>query len=312
MEVRSVENFNQLQSICLHVFQVVSKTTDFLVLPLFMMRVVFSSLLGEGRVSFQIIKGAILYFILITGFPYIIDILFSIPETYLPHASSLNSISSGAPEWSSASLIPFSVDRVLEVILAGLYWIAYYMHVFFMMVMCSMAPIIFLSSTLLGLGFGLELFLGLLLIGSSWPLIWYGFNEVHQNLMVSQIDGFGAKCLEILITLLKGISPLAFAAVAINSPPGKIMTKTMQGGVSSGRWVGKSSLKQIQAGKTSLQTILNSGSQERSLTELSGQSYMTFIEKNSRLMRAQMQHKNYRKNVQGEGVQSENPRPGNT
>jgi hypothetical protein len=128
------------------------------------------------------------------------------------------------------------VDRVLEVLLAGLYWVAYYLHIFFMIVMCSMAPIVFLSSTLLGMGLGLEIFFGLLIVGSSWPIIWYGFDQVHAHLVSAQTDQFGAKCLELLLTIFKGIAPVAFASVAIKSPPGRVLTSVAQSTISTGKW----------------------------------------------------------------------------
>src|SRR5690606_25339834 len=97
----------------------------------------------------------------------------------------------------------------------GLYWVVYYLHVFFMLLMCSMAPIVFLLSALLGIGLGLEIFMGLLIVGSSWPIIWYGFDQVHASLVNAQTDAFGAKCLELLITLFKGLAPVSFASLAV-------------------------------------------------------------------------------------------------
>jgi len=231
-----VESFSNLHQICVQVFEAISKTTTIFILPLFMMRIVFSNILGEGSKVFGIVKGTIIYFCLVAAFPLIIEILFSIPESYLPKFNSLASLTNDAPEWSSSSIIPFAVDRILEVLLAGLYWLAYYLHIFFMIVMCSMAPIVFLSSTLLGLGLGLEIFLGLLIVGSSWPILWYGFDQVHSHLVTAQTDEFGAKCLELLLTLFKGISPVAFASIAIKSPPGRAITSAAQASIATGKW----------------------------------------------------------------------------
>lgn len=231
-----MESYSSLHQICVQVFEAVSKTTTIFILPLFMMRIVFSNILGEGTKVFGILKGTIIYFCLVAAFPLIIEVLFSIPESYLPKYNSMASLTNDAPEWSSASIIPFAVDRVLEVLLAGLYWIAYYLHIFFMIVMCSMAPIVFLSSTLLGLGLGLEVFLGLLIVGSSWPIIWYGFDQVHTHLVTAQTDEFGAKCLELLLTLFKGLSPVAFASIAIKSPPGRAITSAANASIASGKW----------------------------------------------------------------------------
>lgn len=231
-----MENFSDLHNVCISVFESISRTTSFFVLPLFMARIVFSNVLGDGAKVFSALKGAVIYFCLIAGFPLIVEVLFSIPDAYLPKYESLSSLTTGSPGWDS-SIIPFTVDRILEVTLAGLYWVVYYLHVFFMLIMCSMAPIVFLSSSLLGIGLGLEIFMGLLIVGSSWPIIWYGFDQVHTHLVSAQTDEFGAKCLELLLTLFKGISPVAFAGLAVKSPPGKALSQATQSAVTAGKWM---------------------------------------------------------------------------
>jgi len=253
-----MENYSNLHVVCLQIFESVSKTTSIFILPLFMARIAFSNLAGEGNKAFQAIKGALTYFILLTAFPLIIDILFSIPETYLPKYPGIASFTGNSPDWTSPGIIPFSVDKILEVLLAGLFWLAYYLHLFFMILMCSMAPLVFLSSTLLGFGMGLEIFLGLLIVGSSWPIIWYGFDQVHAGLVSTQSDEFGAKCLELLLTLFKGIAPVAFAGMAIKSPPGQAISKTAQAGISAGQWfigktvsIPKATSSSVLAGKRS-------------------------------------------------------------
>lgn len=221
-----MENFTELHKICVTVFETVAQMTLIFVAPLFLGRIVFSNVLGEGSQVFSILKGLVLYFIFITGFPYILEILFSIPESYLPSESAFRY--AGQTNNLDASAMPFVLDRILEVLLAGLYWIVYYLHVFFMLAMCSIAPIVFLTSTLLRVGIGLSIFIGLLIAGSSWPIIWYGFDQIHASLVAAQTDSFGARCLELLITVFKGIAPVAFASLAIKSPAGQLVGKSAQ------------------------------------------------------------------------------------
>ncbi|GIL17049.1 MAG: hypothetical protein BroJett040_08000 [Oligoflexia bacterium] len=230
-----MDNFSDLHSVCIRVFNTISNTTTVFVLPLFLARIVFSNILGEGAKAFHSLKGVVIYFCLVSGFPLIIEVLFSIPESYLPRPQTLSAFTQGNPGWEVSSL-PFAVDRILEVILAGLYWVVYYLHIFFMLLMCSMAPIVFLVSTLLGVGIGLEIFIGLLIVGSSWPIIWYGFDQVHDSLSSVQMDPFGAKCLELLLTLFKGLSPIAFASLAVKSPAGRAITQTAQSTIQAGKW----------------------------------------------------------------------------
>lgn len=218
-------NFSFLHDTCIKVFEEISKTTNLFVLPLFLARVVFTNIMGDGAETLKAVRGAALYFILVAGFPYILELLFSIPESFLPQFVSVSEIKEGVSATSGISLIPFAVDKGIEVVLAALYWIAYYMHVFFMIIMVSMAPIIFVTSTVLGLGLGIEIFFALLIVGSSWPIIWHGFDQVHALLVSTDGDAFGMKSLEVLVTLLKGVCPSVFSGIAVKSPAGQAVLK---------------------------------------------------------------------------------------
>ncbi len=236
-----MESFSELHNICIKVFESVAGTTTVFILPLFLGKVVFSNVMGDGSKAFAALKGALIYFVLVAAFPLIVEVLFSIPESYLPKFDSMASFTAGTPGWELSS-IPFSLDRIIEVILAGLYWVVYYLHVFFMLLMCSMAPIVFLLSALLGVGLGFEIFMGLLIVGSSWPIIWYGFDQVHASLVSAQSDAFGAKCLELLITLFKGLAPVSFASLAVKSPAGRAISQAASGAITVAKWTGGAAL----------------------------------------------------------------------
>lgn len=306
-----MDSISGIHQICVQVFEAIAKTTSFFVVPLFMMRIVFSNILGEGSKVFAILKSTIVYFCLIAAFPLIIEIMFSIPDSYLPKFDSISSLTNDSPDWTSVSIIPFTVDRIFEVLLAGLYWVAYYLHIFFMIVMCSMAPIVFLSSTILGLGLGLEIFLGLLIVGSSWPIIWYGFDQVHAQLMTQQSDEFGSRCLEMLLTLFKGLSPVAFASVAIQSPPGRAITTTARASIATTRWaVGKTGLVPQGANsnfhnKSKSKSIERNRNSSPAWQKANGSPQEA---KNNRLDRAKNQQPDL--NLKG-AIKNENPRPRN-
>lgn len=309
-----MENYSDLHRICVQVFEVVSRTTTIFVLPLFMMRIVSSNVLGEGSKAFQVLRSVIVYFCLIAAFPFIIELLFSIPESYLPKMNTLGAFAENSPEWNSVSVIPFAVDRILEVLLAGLYWLAYYLHIFFMIVMCSMAPIVILSSTMLGLGLGLEIFMGLLIVGSSWPIIWYGFDQVHSSLVRAQTDEFGAKCLELLLTFFKGLSPIAFAAIAIKSPPGKAISRAAQAAVSSGKWVAVRAISIPKGAYSAHKAKSHMSHMDKNRSPSKGRGNApAATESTERLLRARQQKQRSKPNVKrSEGVRSnENTRPRN-
>jgi hypothetical protein len=226
--VKAMDQYSSLESLCLKVFLEVAKVTSIFVLPLFLGRIFFSNITGQGQNAFTILKAAVTYFCLIALFPYILEILFSIPESYLPRATNVSEIATEYNNTTGTALLPFALDRILEVVIAVLYWCAYYLHILFMLVMCSMAPIVILSSTMIGMGLGIEVFMGLLIAGSSWPIIWHAFDQVAASLIGSQSDTFAIKCLEILITLFKAFAPMAFASIAVKSPAGKAISNGIQ------------------------------------------------------------------------------------
>lgn len=304
-----MDSFSDLHGVSLKVFESISRSTTYFLLPLFLFRIVFSNITGEGAKAFAIIKGALIYFCLVSGFPIIIEILFSIPDQYLPKYDSLNSLTTNSPEVSAASIIPFALDRVVEVILSALYWVVYYLHVFFMLLMCSMAPIVFLLSTILGVGLGVEIFFGLLIVGSSWPIIWYGFDQVHASLVSAQTDAFGAKCLELIVTLFKGFSPVAFAALAIKSPAGRVITQAAQSTISASKWA---YTKSTGRGFSQASTTLYSRTQQKDQS-FNRENQRNFEKQNTkksiyegadRLQKAQHEQKQNLKESKNENTQS--------
>lgn len=226
-----MENLSGLQTLCIEVFKSVSDATTVFILPLTMGRIVYTNSLGNGHKALETLKGLAVYFIATLAFPYLIDILFSIPESFLPKTQSLTNIGNQISETNILNVIPSTLDIITNVILSSLYWIGYYLHVFFMLLMCSMAPLVFMLGSILGIGIGIEIFMGLLVIGSSWPIIWFGFDQVHAMLMQQQDDSFGSKCLEIIVTLFKGLGPLTFAGLAIKSPAGKAVSTAAQAAI---------------------------------------------------------------------------------
>lgn len=285
-----MENFSELHSICIQVFESIAGATSIFILPLFLGKVVFSNIVGEGSKVFAALKGVVIYFFSVAAFPMMLEVLFSIPEAFLPNFSSLSSFVADSPGMSLSS-IPFSLDRILEVILSGLYWVVYYLHVFFMLLMCSMAPIVFLLSAVLGVGLGLEIFMGLLVVGSSWPIIWYGFDQVHLSLVSNQSDAFGAKCLELLITGFKGLAPVSFAALAVKSPVGKAITQSASNAVAAAKFGGFTAPMKTASVAKSTKASMNKYFEKRKSTQSkeAQQKQLPSSASTNRLQRAQTQ-----------------------
>lgn len=221
-------SYAEMEKISELVFSEVARAINILILPLFMGKIVFSNIIAEGDKAFSALKSVLIYFLLISLFPYVLNLLFAIPDSFMPKSTAPLASTNLISDSTVSGMIPLAVDRVLELLLAALYWMSFHLHIFFMLIMCSMAPLIFLTSTILGIGMGIEIFMGLLIIGSSWPIIWHGFDQVHGLLASVQEDQFGSRCLELMITVLKGISPLTFALTAIKSPAGKMITQSVR------------------------------------------------------------------------------------
>lgn len=223
---------NDISSLCVLVFDSVKGPATLFVLPLFLVRVSLATAVGSGHQAFMAMKGAITYFILISAFPFILELLFSIPESFKPDIGQILTETHA----TLLTAMPLLLDRILGIVVSGLYWIAFYLHYVFMIFMSGIAPLVFLLGSLLGIGLGLEIFLGLLIMGSSWPIIWFGFDKVHIALMQVTENDFGRVCLEILITFFKGVAPLMFASFVMKSPVGQAIGGAVKSAAATGNF----------------------------------------------------------------------------
>lgn len=231
-------NPDELTQICLKVFEGVSKASNWFVIPLFILRVSYAQMTGNAQEIKTAIRGVFIYFFLIYGFSYILSVLFTAPQAFLPGLDSIFSGSSGigpglsqgaeslngksVQDWGSIAhgageAVPILVTKILEFIAAMVYWFLVVIHVLFMVLMSGFAPIVFLLSCILGVGIGLRAFFGLLILAACWPLMWYGFDQALISISKTIPDSVGRSVTEIVVTLIKGVGPLGVAYLGVNS-----------------------------------------------------------------------------------------------
>lgn len=242
---------DSLRELCLSVFDGTKAVTLWFVLPLFLLKCAYSQLLGNDQGIRDAAKGLIVYFILTISFGEVLDVLFAIPhhffaEDQIAIQEQLQKIDAADPKtlWektlSVSALIPQLVTKIIEMLTAVLFWLMVILHAALMVVLSSMAPIIFLTAALLGIGMGIPLFFGLLIAASSWPVLFYGFDHSLLWLYQNIPDPFGRSVAEMAIVFLKAISPIGLAFLSLSSPAGQAMTSSVKNIISGGKLISKS------------------------------------------------------------------------
>ena len=223
-----VSNPSELSSVCFKIFSNVREICLFFVLPIFLLRVTYLNLVGSESNSFiAALKGLVLFFVLCFTFDYVLELLFEIPQAFMPDFSYERIIGQKVPERPGFEVesgyfdqVPTFLRWIGEVVIAFLFHAATSIHMLFMMVMSGLAPLVFLLATQLGIGIGVKLFFGLMILSSSWPIIWYGFDELSTWYAQYSTGGFDEIVFEILVYLLKIIGPFGLAIGAMESGPG--------------------------------------------------------------------------------------------
>ncbi len=224
--------FESLKQACIDVFGITAGFTTPFVFVFFMMRVAYAQVTAASTSEFtDAFKGAVTYFILIAGFPWMIEVILLIPQTFTPNLfSSITLVSNIAnPDPvnpPSSFMMPSALTIALESIIALLYYAAAFIHVILIVAMCGMAPIIFLFASMLGLGIGIKIFIGLMVLSGCWPVMFAAFDIIQRSLAPANgiLDSFGHSVIEFIITLMKAISPLWVVKIAMQSGPAKSLT----------------------------------------------------------------------------------------
>lgn len=221
-----------LTELCLQIFKGVEQTTTLFVVPLFLMRVLYGQMFGDGHEVTGAIKGVFLYFVLCLAFTPILKIILEIPSTFMNEnilpgiSNSVDKIKEDS-EFSIPALLMKSTPEItfliIESISAVIFWVAWALQAIICIFLTGIAPIVFLLSCVVGIGISNRLFFGLLVMTSTWPLAWFGFDTLMQHLFKVVAHPFGQLCIEFVILIFKVVVPIFSAYLSLNSGPGRLM-----------------------------------------------------------------------------------------
>jgi hypothetical protein len=215
-----LENTEELRSICLNIFNQSRDLSLLFVMPIFLARIAWLNSSGANQTEYSsLIKGLVAFFVLAFGFEYILSLVFEIPKALRP---SFSSIKDAFPE---SSWVPDMLRWILESLGIIFYHIAHLIQFVFLVLLCSLAPVVFLLGSLFGIGLGVKVFFGLLLITGCCPIVWASFDQVGSFIYQMDISWMGYALSEILINFMKAFGPLGLAIAAFSSEVGGTIKK---------------------------------------------------------------------------------------
>ncbi|MBK8204732.1 MAG: hypothetical protein IPK68_21315 [Bdellovibrionales bacterium] len=134
------------------------------------------------------------------------------------------------------------IRKTLGLLSSILYYLAQGLFVIALIFMSALAPIVFLFGTVLSMPSLIKIFFFLILIGSSWPLMFSVFDRVGGTLMQSDLKSESlifSWAIDFLIELFKIIGPLSFCKILLQSPFGSSALSSLSFGArSAGRIAG--------------------------------------------------------------------------
>ncbi|MCB0349085.1 MAG: hypothetical protein KDD37_09620, partial [Bdellovibrionales bacterium] len=210
--------------ICLTLFSGVSTIATQFVLPLFMLRAAISNFYGASPVDIgKLFKSVVVYFLLISSFSYLIDIVISLPEYVNEMIQKDTYVFKSNNSSHFLNNTPFIFRQFIEGVNAIVFNMAQAIFQLFLLIMSGLAPIVFLLGTVLGIGLGIKLFFGLIVLSGMWPIIWYGLDLLFFKVADGQ-DSVFIMSFDLLVSILKIFAPFGLSFMAINSSPASFVS----------------------------------------------------------------------------------------
>ena len=239
------EVLQMASTVSMTIFEGTRKYVDMFVPILFIGRIAFANFMAQdGSEYVSALKGLMTYFVLMACFEPLMNIVFSIPDAFSwkNFLGSTTGITSTDPDTLNKVIDSQSVDlsffmrRFFELITIGAYYIAMVLHVLVSIVFSAMYPIFIMLSVMLGMGVGASVFIGMLVIVSCWPLLFVSFDYVSVILAGSpKFQGKMFIIVEMIVQILKVVSPLTLGALALRSVPGQAVASGINGTWNNGR-----------------------------------------------------------------------------
>jgi hypothetical protein len=255
-----LDNTEQLLKICIGIFNQSKDLSLLFVLPLFIARVAWMNVSGAARQEYTgALKGLLAFFVLTYSFEYVLDVILQIPQALNPGFRSIADRAKG----SDSSWVPDLLRWMLESLGLIFFHIAHLIQFVFLVLLCSLAPIVFLLGSVLGVGLGVKIFYGLLLVTACWPIVWVSFDQVGALIAKMDISWLGYTLSEILVNVMKAFGPIGLAIAAFSSEVGNTIrqgAKFVTAGSSAGASFATSSVKHsrstINKSSTAIKTHL--------------------------------------------------------
>jgi hypothetical protein len=242
-----LENTEQLLEICLGIFNQSKDLSLLFAMPLFIARVAWMNVSGAGQQEYtQAIKGLLAFFVLTYSFEYVLEIILEIPKALEPGFSGIGDSTSG----SDSSWVPDMLRWILESVGLIFFHVAHLIQFVFLVLLCSLAPIIFLLGSILGIGLGVKIFYGLLLVTACWPIVWVSFDQVGSLIAEMDISWLGYTLSEILINVMKAFGPIGLAIAAFSSEVGNTIkqgARFVTAGATGGASIATNSIRQTKS-----------------------------------------------------------------
>ncbi len=214
--------------------------------PIFLLRIVQNSLMGSSQDFIEIFKGLVACFILLFGFRYILEGITLFLDDLYPKNVSLDAESFLKEGHFDG---PWALMKILQSLTIILFWVGSFIQLFVLSILSALAPVVFVLGTLLGIGLGVKIFLGMLIMSSTWPIVWEAIDQVSTWIGQNADGSFSSYVLVLVTQILKLLGPLAIAITSMNSGPGQMATRVATAFVTKGTslaaTIGKSNASRI-------------------------------------------------------------------
>jgi hypothetical protein len=222
-----------------------TKSYIILIFPvLFSLRLLYLNMTAANSREYgELIKGAVLFLALLLSYEYLLSLTFDFSraiEGDIAQQTTQRLLLSQKDPISTPGLS--LVRKTLGLITSVVYYLAQCLFIIALIFMSALAPIVFLFGTVLSMPSLIKIFFFLIIIGSSWPLLFSVFDRVGgsllQNGLKSESQIFSWS-IDLLIELFKLLGPLSFCKLLLHSTfGGSALSALSFGAKSSARIAG--------------------------------------------------------------------------
>ena len=214
VEKMSLEAFKEMKGYILIIFPV-----------LFALRLVALNFMGSSSRDYgELIKNTLLFLALISSFEYFLSLSFDFSQSLrgsdMIHASREAILPSSTEPPIGLSI----VRKTLGLLSSIIYYLAQCLFLVALIFLSALAPLVFLFGSLLAMPSLIKIFYFILLVGSSWPLLFAVFDRVGFVLLKNGLDKEGLLfgwAVDFLIELFKLLGPLAFIKLLLGTSFGR-------------------------------------------------------------------------------------------